>query len=85
MSEPDETMVEIGKGIELGQAGERAGARQVFADLWATIGPGGDPFHRCVLAHSMADVTDNPEDELVWTCERSKPPTSLPTNGHPGT
>ncbi len=38
--EPDETMVEIGRGIELSQAGERAAARQVFADLRAQIGPG---------------------------------------------
>ncbi|MGI8753268.1 MAG: hypothetical protein ACR2MN_13305 [Acidimicrobiales bacterium] len=66
MGEPDEIMVEIGEGIELGQAGERAGARQLFADLWATIGPDGDPIHRCALAHSIADVQDDPADELVW-------------------
>lgn len=39
MSETDPAMVEIGKGIELSQAGERATARQVFADLWTRIGP----------------------------------------------
>ncbi len=66
MGEPDETMVQIGKGIELSQAGERADARRVFTDLWATIGLSGNPFHRCALAHSMADVQDNPADELVW-------------------
>ncbi len=66
VSEPDSAMVEIGRGIELNQAGERAAAGQVFADLWARIGPGGDPLHRCALAHSMADVQDDPADELVW-------------------
>ncbi len=34
VGELDPAMVEIGKGIELSQAGERAAARQVFADLW---------------------------------------------------
>ncbi|MDQ2729505.1 MAG: hypothetical protein M3Y91_16960 [Actinomycetota bacterium] len=66
MSEPDDTMVQIGRGIELGQAGERAAAHQLFADLWTRIGPGGEPFHRCAVAHSTADVQDDPADELVW-------------------
>ncbi len=66
MGEPDEMMVQIGKGIELGQAGERGAARELFIDLWAQIGPAGDPLHRCALAHSMADVQDGPDDELVW-------------------
>jgi hypothetical protein len=63
---PDLVMVEVGRGIELGQAGERAAARQVFSDLWDRIGADGDPFHRCAVAHSMADVQDDPSDELFW-------------------
>jgi len=25
-----------------------------------------DPFHRCVIAHHMADLQERPEDELAW-------------------
>ena len=67
MTEPDATMSRIGKGIELNQHGEREAARAVFAQVWIDIGQeSGDPFHRCALAHSMADVQDDVHDELVW-------------------
>lgn len=66
MNSPDQVMVEIGRGIGLQQRGERAAARTLFADIWSRIGACGDPLHRCALAHSMADVQDRPEDELVW-------------------
>jgi hypothetical protein len=66
LTEPDEVMVRIGRGIELGRAGERSAARTVFAELWDQIGCDGDPLHRCALAHSFADVQDDPTDELVW-------------------
>ena len=38
----------------------------VFSDLWDQIGADGDPLHRCAVAHSMADVQDDPSDELLW-------------------
>lgn len=61
MFEPDATMKRIGQGIELSQRGERAAARELFAEVWAGFGgEAGDPLHRCALAHSMADV------QLVW-------------------
>lgn len=67
MTEPDATMTKIGKGIELNQHGEREAARAVFAQIWSEIGQErGDPFHRCALAHSMADVQDDVHDELAW-------------------
>ena len=67
MTEPDATMTRIGKSIELNQHGEREAARAVFAQVWSDIGEeSGDPFHRCALAHSMADVQDDVHDELVW-------------------
>jgi hypothetical protein len=67
MTEPDATMIRIGKGIELNQHGDREAARAVFAQVWSDIGgESGDPFHRCALAHSMADVQDDANDELVW-------------------
>lgn len=63
---PDLTMTRIGHGIELSQRGERDEARRLFGEIWVEIGAGGDPFHRCALAHSMADVQDDPRDELTW-------------------
>lgn len=67
MAEPDATMTQIGKGLELSQRGEREGARRVFAQVWSDIGgENGDPLHRCALAHAMADVQDDVCDEIVW-------------------
>jgi len=66
VTQPDEMMTRIGHGIELSQGGHRDQARRLFAELWEQIGPQGDAFHRCGLAHSMADVHDDPHEELVW-------------------
>ena len=63
---PDETMARIGQAIELSQRGERGAARRLFAEIWSEIGAEGDALHRCALAHSMADVQDDPREELVW-------------------
>lgn len=59
-------MTRIGEGIGLRQRGERDAARLLFAAVWKEIGPDGDAFHRCALAHSMADVQDDVHEELVW-------------------
>lgn len=64
--EPDPIMARIGHGIELSQQGKRDDAKRVFTRVWEDIGEAGDPFHRCALAHSMADVQDGPTEELVW-------------------
>ncbi len=67
MTEPDAVMARIGEGIALRERGERAGARDLFAGVWSDIGgEDGDPFHRCALAHWMADVQDNVREELAW-------------------
>ena len=66
MNEPDAVMSEIGRATELGQRGERQSARQLFTELEQQIGPGGDALHRVALAHAMADVQDDPHDELAW-------------------
>ncbi|MGY1640100.1 hypothetical protein ACI782_03070 [Geodermatophilus sp. SYSU D00703] len=62
----DETLERIRQVIALGQQGRRAEARAAFGEIWAALGPGGDPLHRCFLAHSMADVQDDPQEELAW-------------------
>ena len=66
MSEPDAVMTQIGHAVECGQRGEQQNARRQLAELWDQIGPTGDPLHRVALAHAMADVQDNPNDELAW-------------------
>ncbi|MEU5552241.1 MULTISPECIES: tetratricopeptide repeat protein [unclassified Micromonospora] len=61
-------LVRINEGVQLhhGQ-GRRDAARDLFAQIWDEIGgEHGDPLHVCVLAHSMADVQDDPHQELIW-------------------
>jgi len=67
VTEPDAVMARIGEGIALRERGERGAARDLFAQVWSEIGgENGDPFHRCALAHSMADVQDDVHEELAW-------------------
>ena len=66
MTEPDAVMTRIGEGIALCQRGDREAARQLLAEAWEQVGPDGDPFHRCSIAHWMADVQDDEREELVW-------------------
>lgn len=67
MTEPELTMVSIGRGIELNHAGDRDAAREAFTRVWEEIGgESGDPLHVCALAHSMADVQDDVHEELRW-------------------
>jgi hypothetical protein len=66
MAEPDQVMLRLGEALQAGQSGERARAHALFAALWTEIGPDGDAFHRMSVAHSMADVQDDPHDELGW-------------------
>lgn len=64
----DPTMTRIGQGVELHHhQGQRDAARDLFAQIWDDIGgEQGDPLHVCVLAHSMADVQDDVQQELMW-------------------
>src|SRR3954451_24873897 len=66
MSEADETMARITQGVELAQAGEQERARVVLAAIWAEIEIGGDPFHQLSLSHWMADLQEDPQEELKW-------------------
>jgi hypothetical protein len=63
---PDALLTRIGQAVMLHHAGDREEARQRFLGLWAEIGEHGDPFHRCTLAHYLADTQDDPADELAW-------------------
>ena len=65
MSE-DDVMPRIMRAIEAGRGGDAVGARGELTSIWDEIGEGGDPFHRCVLAHYLADLQDEVADELAW-------------------
>nr|WP_236573013.1 hypothetical protein [Streptomyces sp. GS7] len=62
----DGVLTRIGQAIMLHRAGDREEARNRLGDLWREVGPQGDAFHRCALAHYMADTQDDPRDELDW-------------------
>jgi hypothetical protein len=62
----DDVMVAIDAGTRQHIGGDRAGAYATFTALWAEIGSEGDPLHRVALAHHMADVCDDPAEELEW-------------------
>ena len=62
----DPVMVRITAAIELGRAEDGDAARRRLTEVWDEIGPRGDPFHRCVLAHFAADVQPGVEAELMW-------------------
>lgn len=62
----DDVMERIQEAITLHRAGDADAARGRFAGVWAEISPDGDAFHRCVLAHYMADTQDDPRQELTW-------------------
>lgn len=63
----DDVMARITAEVERGRGGDQAAARLNLEALWAEIGQDdGDPFHRCVLAHFLADLQDDPRAELRW-------------------
>lgn len=66
VSGADAVMDRIGTAIATAQSGDRAAARRLLTAIWSDVGSGGDPFHRCALAHAMADVQDDPAEELRW-------------------
>lgn len=63
---PDGMVVRIGQAVMLHRAGDREEARNRFAQLWSETTGDGDLFHRCTIAHYMADTQDDPGDELEW-------------------
>lgn len=63
---PDATMEAIGTAVVLGREGDTESARRDLLVVWSEIGVAGDPFHRCTLAHYLADLYDNPAEALIW-------------------
>jgi hypothetical protein len=59
-------MDRINEAIALHRRRDADGARRLFTEVWDEISPDGDAFHRCVLAHYMADAQDDLREELLW-------------------
>ncbi|QFU85391.1 hypothetical protein [Amycolatopsis sp. YIM 10] len=60
------TMEAISAAVNLGREGDVVSARRDLLTVWQEIGAAGDPFHRCTLAHYLADLYDDPAESLVW-------------------
>jgi hypothetical protein len=62
----DETMEAITRAVTLGRAASPEIARTTLLEIWKTIGPQGDPLHRCTLAHYLADLQEDAAQALSW-------------------
>ena len=62
----DSVVQAINDAIAEGRAGDADSARAKLLELWTGIGVLGDPVHRCWLAHSLADLYDDPAQALAW-------------------
>lgn len=63
---PDPIMEAIGQAVVLGRDGDTESARRDLLVIWQQIGVVGDPFHRCTLAHYLADLYEDPAEALIW-------------------
>jgi hypothetical protein len=63
----DDVMSRVTAAVQSGQAGNRTTAQEDLEALWTEVEQrGGDAFHRCVIAHFLADLQDDERDELMW-------------------
>ncbi|GAA2868870.1 hypothetical protein GCM10010472_27790 [Pseudonocardia halophobica] len=63
----DDVMARVIAAVQRGQTGQRAMARQQLENMWVEVERGGgDDFHRCVIAHFLADLQDDDLAELLW-------------------
>lgn len=64
----DPVMRRAFEGQRLLLQGDRAGARELYAALWASLDAAGDedPMHRVWIAHVTADAQDEPAEQVHW-------------------
>ena len=62
----DSTMDAITAAVALGHEGDATRAREDLLAIWAGLGVTGDPLHRCVLAHHLADLYPDAAVALIW-------------------
>jgi hypothetical protein len=53
------------EAVQLSLGAERDAARERLAEVWQSLDDS-DAFHRCVVAHYMADLQTDPHAELDW-------------------
>ena len=51
--------------MDLTHAGRREEARRLFLEIWSGLGER-ELVHRLTIAHTIADLQDDPRDELAW-------------------
>ncbi|NKY37078.1 hypothetical protein HGA13_29000 [Nocardia speluncae] len=61
----DDRMADIYAAVRLGGV-NRETARQALRMLWDQLGTDGEPLHRSVVAHHLADLQDTAEGALLW-------------------
>ncbi|MFE7796169.1 hypothetical protein [Nocardia sp. NPDC057440] len=61
----DDRMAEVFAAVRLGSGNPEA-ARRLLGELWIEIGASGDPLHRCLIAHHLADLQDTADGALLW-------------------
>lgn len=59
-------MARITASVTKGRAGDSESARLEMLSIWDDIGVDGDPFHRCTLAHYLADLFKHPAQAPIW-------------------
>lgn len=69
MNHQDETLQRIQESFRLYCRGEQTEAGDQFAALWDELKSDGYAYHRCVLAHFIADIQHHPDEELAWDLE----------------
>lgn len=79
--ESADIMVRIGEAVTLDYAGERSAAGARLEALWEEIKTAGSGIHRCMLAHYMADMQDDPRAELLWDLRALQAADSVDSGG----
>lgn len=67
LTDPDRLMRCIFAAVSMAQTGHRDEAMRAFDAIGSELRARDLPLHLCVLSHHMADLQDDPAEELVWT------------------
>jgi tetratricopeptide (TPR) repeat protein len=66
LAESDPLLADVGRAIGMSHRGDRRGAQELLRRAWDRVGADGDALHRVSIAHSLADLQDDAEEELRW-------------------
>ncbi len=63
----DDVLTRIGQAVAAAGGGDTDGARATLEALWVQArGPTADALHQLAIAHALADLQDDPREELAW-------------------